>query len=345
MRILSITTVRNEGPYLLEWIAHHLGAGITDFLIFSNDCDDGSDLLLDALDDAGIVTHIRHQKDGHKSIQWQALRQAWKHPLRKQADWVLVSDVDEFINIRTKGRVISDLLTRIPAETDAIVIPWRLFGHNDVTGFVDAPVTEQFIRAIPKETQFPVAATFFKTLFRTKGPFNQLGVHRPKQKAQSPLPVMVDGSGIILPKSFAASPSRLSLYGYSQGRNLVDMNHYSIRSAASFLVKKDRGLPNRSTKKIDLSYWVERNFNTKQDKSIAKMRPQTDPHIKRLHAIKGVKKLHNATVIWHQTRFDTLISLPDNHRILTQILTAGGSSVLPDPLQHQLVRWYRQAHS
>ena len=35
-----------------------------------------------------------------------------------------------------------------------------------------------------------------------------------------------------------------------------------------FLMKQMRGLPNRSSKPIDLAYWVQRNFNTEHNPSI-----------------------------------------------------------------------------
>lgn len=346
MRVLSVTSVRNEGPYLLEWIAHHRAAGITDFLIFSNDCDDGTDAILNALDQAGIVNHIPQKKDGTKSIQWQALRAAWKHPLRKQVDWILVSDVDEFLNIHTDGHRLAGLLAAVSENTDAVVMPWRLYGHNGVMAINDAPVTEQFTRAISADTNYPVAAGMFKTLFRAKGPFNQLGVHRPKQKPEEKagLPTFVDGSGTKLPDIFARNQSRLSLFGLSKGRANVEMNHYSVRSAAAFLVKRDRGLPNRAHKIVDLAYWVERNFNTVQDRSIAAMAPATAAEMAELLQIKGLAELHKAALVWHRNRFATLVRNPDDHQLLMHILTASGSTVLPDQMQNQLVRWYQQTN-
>lgn len=343
MRVLSVTSVRNEGPYLLEWIAHHRAAGVTDFLVYSNDCDDGTDLILDGLQNAGVLTHVPHQKQPKKSIQWQALKSAWKHPLRKKADWVLVSDVDEYLNIHTKGHTISDLLGAVPDQADGVILPWRLFGHNDVLDIEDRPVTEQFTRAIPPDTAYPVSAGFFKTLFRTKGPFNQLGVHRPQQKTgpHATSPTFVDGSGKPLPASFADNTKRLSLFMISNGRSMVELNHYAIRSAAAFLVKSARGLPNRAHKKVDLAYWVERNFNTVEDHSIKKMSGATEVALEELRQIDGIAELHSKAVAWHQNRFRELVREEDYHQLLTQILTASGSAVLPQGLQRQLVRWYQ----
>ncbi|MCW9043401.1 MAG: glycosyltransferase family 2 protein [Pseudopelagicola sp.] len=346
MRVLSVTSMRNEGPYLLEWVAHHRAAGVTDFLIFSNDCDDGTAGMLDLLETAGIVTHVPQHRDGKKSVQWQALRAAWKHPLRKAADWVLVSDVDEFLNIRGGDHSVTGVLGGLAPEVDGIVIPWRLFGNNGAVDFVDAPVTEQFTRAIEPGVRYPAAAGFFKTLFRTKGPFNQLGVHRPRQKApeRAGLPVFVDGSGERLSDRLAAAPARLSLFGFDAGQSLVEMNHYSVRSAAGFLIKRARGLPNRSHKPVDLAYWVERNFNTVEDRSIAAMRPATEVALEELLAIPGMRAAHEAAVAWHGVRFAQLVRDPAYQALLVDILTAGSSTTLPQELQMRLVRWYQDAN-
>lgn len=346
MKILSVTSMRNEAPYLLEWLAHHLGAGVSDFLVFSNDCDDGTDAMLSGLQDAGILTHVPHQPKPGKSIQWQAFQAAWRHQMRKQSDWVLVSDVDEFLNIHAGGHHLRDLLKALPGNVDGVVIPWRLFGHNDQLHFEDRPVTEQFTKSLPADCQYPVAATFGKTLFRSTGPFNQLGVHRPKQKSpdKAGWPILVDGAGQPLPPEFIENPQRLSLLGLSNGRSLVEINHYAIRSAAGFLIKRARGLPNRVGKEVDLAYWVERNFNTETNRSIAPMRPATEAQYDRLIDLPGIAAHHAKAVQWHRAAFDRLIAQPNEQRLMTQILTAGGSDALPVKIQRQLIDWYQAAN-
>ncbi len=346
MRILSVTSVRDEGPYLLEWIAHHKAAGVTDFLIYSNDCDDGTHAILEALAAAGEVTHVPHVPTKGKSIQWQALRQAWKHPLRKQAEWILVSDVDEFLNIHLPGHTIPNLVNHI-GDADAILLPWRLFGNDAHVDISDQPVCAQFTRSIPAEAQYPVSASLFKTLFRAKGPFNQFGVHRPKQKPleKAPEPKIVDGSGNPAHPFLAQNPQRLSLYGMPVARELVELNHYAVRSAAAFVLKGDRGLPNRSSKKVDLAYWVERNFNIETNTSIAKMAPRTQRVLATLQDIKGIPQLHHDAVHWHKQRFSSLVKQPAVQELMTQILCAGSSQVPPLHLQRALVRWYQEANN
>lgn len=37
---MIVTMMKNEGPYIVEWVAHHLAVGFDRFLVFTNDCDD-----------------------------------------------------------------------------------------------------------------------------------------------------------------------------------------------------------------------------------------------------------------------------------------------------------------
>lgn len=55
---LVTTTMRNEGPFILEWVAWYLMLGFDHIVVFYNDCTDHSPALLQALDAAGILTAV-----------------------------------------------------------------------------------------------------------------------------------------------------------------------------------------------------------------------------------------------------------------------------------------------
>ena len=61
MRILAVTTLRNEAPFIVEWVAHMRAIGVTDLLVYTNDCDDGTDALLAVLAKHGALHHIVQQ--------------------------------------------------------------------------------------------------------------------------------------------------------------------------------------------------------------------------------------------------------------------------------------------
>ncbi|WP_438960477.1 glycosyltransferase family 2 protein [Nereida sp.] len=76
MNILAITCVKNEGPYLVDWLAHLRAIGVDHVLAFSNDCEDGTDQLLDECATKGWLTHHRQTHEGARTLQWQALKAA-----------------------------------------------------------------------------------------------------------------------------------------------------------------------------------------------------------------------------------------------------------------------------
>lgn len=338
MRIVSITSVKDEGPFLLEWLAWHRLLGVSDFLIASNDCSDGTEALLQALQAAGIVTHLPQVPKPGQSIQWQALKLGWQHSLRKTADWLLVSDVDEFLMIHGSGG-LAGLIAALPAGTEAMALGWRLFGAGGVARFEDRPVTGQFLRSAPEGMLHPVAATYFKTLFRPEA-FRGVGVHRPQPKAGR-VPLWVDGSAAPLLPEIAANPKRLSLLNQPPHRALAELHHYSLRSVESFLVKSRRGLPNRSEKPIDLGYWIERNFNAEENRAALPLQPALAAEIARLKALPGVGALHAAAVAHHRESFARIVTTPAGYRLFSQCLHAANSAVLPRGLALDLYRRFQ----
>jgi hypothetical protein len=98
-RVLAVTCMKNDGPFILEWIAYHRALGIADFLIYTNDCDDGTDEILQALQAHGIITHRSNNNWKGQSPQKAALNRAVSEEKYLDADWIVHFDIDEFINI------------------------------------------------------------------------------------------------------------------------------------------------------------------------------------------------------------------------------------------------------
>lgn len=328
MKYLIVTSMRNEAPYILEWIAYHQAIGVDHFLVYSNDCDDGTDILLDRLHDRGIVTHVRNDKIGKQGIQWTALNRATKHPLVSGADWILFSDVDEFVNIKCGDGTLDDLLAAAP-QADAFALTWRLFGNSGVIDITDRPVIEQFTQCAPFPCMSPPLASQVKTLFRNTGFYGKLGVHRPKQPRQQGRDkvVWVNGSGRRLGQEWVTQAQ--ITYGPVGGMDLVALNHYSVKSAMSFLTKSQRGLPNRSHKKIDIGYWADRNFNEVSDRSIQRKLPQVIDGIAEFRKDPEIDSLHKAGLAWHRKQAVAVMNTLEGIRLLTRILGVSRQDVDP----------------
>ena len=325
MTVLILTSVRNEAPHLLEWIAHHRTMG-ADFLVFSNDCGDGTDRLLDGLDAAGVLRHVR-TPGGDKPPQWRALKAAED---LVDADWVLHLDCDEFVNLRAPLETFDDLISALPEDTDAVAMRWRLFGNADQMEAGDGLTVERFTEAAPEDCALPLS-WFFKSLYRTEA-FQKAGVHRPKQK-KGLTPAWVNGSGAVLPDAFAGDDGRINLYGTGHGSALVQLNHYSVRSAQEFMTKRQRGLPNRVEREIGLAYWIERNFNSVHDESILRLLERTVSALSELRALAGVAALEAQGRALHAERFKAAMTEAKEVQLYWHLHLAGTSAA---PTQAQV---------
>lgn len=308
MRFLAVLTVRNEASFLLEWLAHHRACGFTNFLVFSNDCSDGTDLMLDRLQAMGQLTHIRNNGPHDEGPQWAALKAADKHPLMQEADWILFFDIDEFVNIHVGDHSLDALLAALP-EATAIPLTWRLFGNSGVIGYEDRPVTQVFTQAAPAVLHWPWRAAMFKTLFRNDGSYKKLGVHRPRSPQTIESQRWFDGSGRELPPDYHRGRI-FSPFGRDNYR-LVQLNHYALGAMESYLVKCDRGRANRDASSFDMGYWVERNFCDEEDRSITALAPRSTPELAKLQADPLLADLHRKAVLWRKQRFSALMQDED----------------------------------
>lgn len=316
-KCLIVTCMKNEAPFILEWVAYHRSIGFTDFLVFTNDCDDGTVELLDALAAHGILTRRDNpylEMKGDHNPQKGALRFAEDLPQVREADWILVSDVDEFVNIHIGDGTLGALFAAT-GEIDAISMQWRLFGNSDVATFEDRFVTEQFTACAPEFCPDPVQAWAVKTLFSTKGPhvagkLTRLGVHRPNNPDKGAGDIRwLDGSGRPVLDKFIRNGWRFGTH--SAGYGLVTLNHYAVRSAESFVVKRDRGRVNHVERDQGLAYWLRMNFNMERDESILVHLQRARAEHDRLLALDGIRAHQDAAVKAHRAKIDTLLERGD----------------------------------
>ncbi|MFL4470895.1 glycosyltransferase family 2 protein [Tateyamaria armeniaca] len=307
MTHVVITTMRNEAAFLLEWLAHHRAVGVDHFVVFSNDCDDGTDAMLDHLAARGWLTHLRNDGPYDKAgIQFTALKQASKLDVVRAADWILTMDVDEFVNIHTGDGTFSALHAALPDAT-AITLTWRLFGNNGQVHYQDQPVTEIFDHAAPDILHWPWRASMFKTLYANDGTYAKPGVHRPRSldAARLDKAVWFDGHGRRLDDRFKTKRV-FSNFG-QPNYGLAQLNHYPLGAMESYVVKADRGRVNRTDTTLGADYWVERNFNTVEDTSIRRYDAARDAILNDLRADATLSNLHDRAVAWRRARFETLM--------------------------------------
>lgn len=307
LRRTLVGTLKDEGPFILEWIAYYKIIGFNHFVIFSNDSTDGTSQILDCLDDAGEIIHIENSiglENEPKDPQIRAYRRAKMRQDVKQSEWVLVADGDEFLNIRTGDGTLESLFQAM-SKTDVISATWRIHGNSGVEKFVDGLVIDQFRHAAETGENKYQRYWGFKSLFRPQG-VRKFGVHRPKfapRFLEDPASIIWrNGSGELI------TPHVLRQGWRSQaetvGHDLVQMNHYMIRSSESFLMKRLRGTANSTDQdRIDFRYFQMFNSNSVVDGSISRHIVAVRAEIDRMKdSIPNLAELHEASVSMHRSR-------------------------------------------
>ena len=336
---LAILCVRNEAAFLLEWLAHHRAVGFDNFLIFSNDCQDGTDTMLDRLDEMGLVTHVRNDGPYDKGgIQFTALKTAAKHKLVKQADWILPLDVDEFVNIHCGDHTLGALHAAIPDAT-AITLTWRLFGAAEQVRYGDTPVLDIFTRAAPAVMYWPWRAAMFKTLYHNDGTYKKPGVHRPRDTNEKKLENArwFDGNGDTLPEQFTTKRI-FSNFG-QDNYGLVQLNHYPLGAMESYVLKADRGRAVHSDDMLGIDYWVERNFNTDEDLSIQSLAAPRQAELDAFNADPKLAQLHVDAVQWRSNRFEQLMQKEPFRTLFGRLMMTPPSRPVPRQAAQFMVRY------
>jgi hypothetical protein len=228
-QICVLATARNEGLYLLEWIAHHRSIGVEGFFLYSNDNTDGSDTLLAALAQAGVITWINSDLAAGRAAQPKAYGHALGMlPNILDYRWTLIIDLDEFLvldaaRFASVGEYIDWQEVR---PVDAIALNWLVYGSCGENAWRRAPLGARFTRRLPWMDPH------VKTIVRTSQAMHSRP-HHPVSDIHHPLLTRNASGAVHIAKdspSFSAAPEAHTAW----------INHYFLKSADEFLWKFSR---------------------------------------------------------------------------------------------------------
>jgi hypothetical protein len=316
-RFLIISTMKNEAPYILEWVAHHKAIGFTDFLVFTNDCEDSTDPILDRLQKHGRFTHEHNlvlKRGPHKS----ALKYAKNHAQTAKADWIMICDVDEFLNIRVGDGSVQALLEHLGPDADIVPFPWKVFGHGGVVDFVDKPITQQFVECEPNRGGRKMRDV--KTLFRHHRRMYHFGLHRPRV-ADDWVEQTVWKSPSGRDISYRMNKGQPWSMPWAGCKDVAYQHHYPVRCIESYILKKNRGRANHVNEDLGMEYWDKWDMSGATDRSLRRGHPGFETQFKALMEDRKLRRLHREGVQWHRDQFATLMETP-RYRALYQSLKA-----------------------
>lgn len=309
-RILVPTCMKNEGPFILEWLAWHRAIGVTDFVVFTNDCTDGSERLLERLDQLGYVKHMPNPAlaTGRPHFQPDALQYVVHLPSFREADYVISMDVDEFINVRTGEGRLQDLL-EAAGDFDVLSISELNHGCGGRHRFEPGFVCEQYPG---HQTEMPGnkrAQRGVKSIVRLSPRIQKVRNHRPDVLNGLGSAVWLDGSG--RPRGELSADPGENGWDCRGSYDLVSLDHFPLRSLQCYLVKMHRGDVVVANKGVSQRYWRTRNhsenFSSDLGTGLARMRAEFD----RLLTDPETRTLHEACIAAHQARISDLSSNPE----------------------------------
>lgn len=261
--------VKDEAPYLLEWIAHHRLIGVDHFVLFDNGSSDGTSEILARLAAAGIVDHVPWPDIPHVGAQRPAYI-AGLARLDGRARWVAFLDADEFLT-PVRGESIGDILADFQ-DAAGLMVPWRLFGSNGHVEQKDDLVISRFLRRA--ESGHPlnnaVKTIVQAHLIRTPD------IHTPALTA-----------GVLLDevRRIGGSQGHPDRHSVPDAKRLV-VNHYFTKSRAEWRQKRDRG---RATEPVGTPGWLRpddhfsaHDLNDVEDLTLAARAPAVHAEMQRL---------------------------------------------------------------
>jgi len=229
-RTALVGTMRDDGIYILEWVAHHRALGFQHIFIYTNDNRDGSDELLGLLADHGVITVIENEITG--TVEPEA--KAFGHAVNllqdlRDFEWVMFLDSDEyFVPAPRFGNSVDEVLNALSetypdGKAAAILYDWLWYVSDMAMHRTPGTLYERFEHARQHWLS--------KTLVRLPDVLSMRCQHHPEVRDG----LLVVDSNFDVVDMTAIWERRTPQY--AGGR----INHYWPKSFEEFLVKKARG--------------------------------------------------------------------------------------------------------
>lgn len=280
---------KNEGPYLLEWLAWYLIAGFDKIVVAERGSTDATRTILEKLSQHVPQIEVRDQ----------VFTEAGAHPSQKDTyrdmlkadfggfDWVAFFDLDEFLlcpRLDVKG-----YLDELPEDAGAVLTFWNWFGSNGETTYRPRPVIERFDKRAGRGF---CRTAVGKCIVKPAG-LRKMHLHTADTRNGF---FMYDGS---LEKIESETYQVEDLKAWAKKfrpaeeaycRGFLSLNHYALKSAEEFAWKKDRGYiynpgHDEANPAISDSYFKHGDKNVVTDERAKKFLPAVRDTIIELHRL------------------------------------------------------------
>ena len=253
--IAIVSIVKNEAPYIKEWLEYHKLIGIKKFYIYDNDSTDNLKDILQPYIKSGEVVYKYVTGSGQQCICYNNAIKNYKFKNKYMA----FIDLDEFISI-DEGTNLAELLDNTINKDNiaGLAIQWCVYGSS---GHIEKPaglVIENYtMRASGEFVSKSHSNKHIKTICNPRKILNYGQCHYPLYY-EPYYSVNVKGEKITGPFFFNICWEKIRL------------NHYFTKSFEEYKAKRERGRASTRGLKWDINDFYEADINEIKDESMLK---------------------------------------------------------------------------
>ena len=263
-----VAIMKNEEPYVKEWLDYHLLAGVDHFYIYDNDSTPEFKKILQPYIDSNIVTYIHYPGSAR---QYEAYNDAIKK-FRYFCRYITFIDADEFIFPKSKPTItgVADEILNGKPNAAALVAHWHIFGSNHhkkvdyskgvLERFTRRAENDWYLPPKPPENRFHQGNVYVKSIL------NPRRVHHFEDPHQANyffgcFAVDEAEKGIPMSISFPVVADK------------IVVNHYQVKSLEEYKSRQPRGDVNKkSGEKYNMNFFNDSDRNEVFDDGILKYR-------------------------------------------------------------------------
>ena len=272
-KVAIAAILRNEAPYVVEWLAWYRLLGVKRFYIYDNVSEDGCSELLQRLEQAGYIQRIfwPRPKTG-EAVQIHAYRHALE-TYGADLDWLGVLDGDEFVVLH-QHRTIPEWLKSIPSQCSSASLFWRIFGSAGHKHFDGSPVVQRFQKTGPRRF---VHNRWCKSFVRPAM----------AKSIQHHIPITLKGNYWVDGQIYPGYPILTQTQKLPITHQVGQVNHYAIKSREEWLRKQQRGRAHQDETSSDYRrrerYFEDFDNNTHTDTCAFDRLPELQSEMQRIN--------------------------------------------------------------
>lgn len=249
MQYLSMCAIiRDEAPYIAEWIEHHLNQGFEHFYLYNNESKDN---ILE------VIKPYQHLITWHELPGTKQQRVAYDHMInnyKMQTEWCAFLDIDEFLYCTNKKSFANVLSTDYDnPDLSGLAVHWILYGSSGELEYKPLPVKERFtMRSATVNPHVKSIMRMEDTMCMSNDPHSFVCKN-----------IVVDENLSMLDEHYAIS--------FPATADKIRLNHYYTKSRAEHRKRKSNPDANSGVfKDIDEQFFAH-DVNEIQDRSILEL--------------------------------------------------------------------------